>query len=221
MQTSILVASHAEDKLEVEQKVEIKTKVVVMGADVGESETDIPKDPGESAPATINEEEEKSKAIGGDTMDDDESVKHTSDGDQEEPLQRRNLQPNGPQDQNTDRDFDVSNMPKEEEPDHEGGTPDLVARRNPVPGGVEDGIEGDQSEFTKPSDKDDVAKTRDFNANPVIMQETLVSHDDDDDDELPWAMYRNIESNERPSDAEDEFSADDESTYDGRPLILI
>ena len=227
MQTSILVASHAEEELEVTKKMEITTKVVVMGADVGESQTDIPKenqqllkDSGESNPATIKEGEENGKAM--DIKGQGEFSKHTSDGDQEEPLQRRNLQPAGSKDQNTDGDFEVSNALKEEEPGHEEGVSDLAARRNLVPGGAEDGIEGDHSEFTKPSDKNNVTKTKDFNENPLITEETLVKHDDEDDeDELPWAMYRNIESNYRASDAEDEFSADDESTFDGRPLILV
>lgn len=99
-------------------------------------------------------------------------------------------------------------------------------RRNLVPGQDGDKMENDESEFLQP-EKDLVKTVQDINENSVPDEEVLAGKladrnlADDDDYELPWAMYRDLTKAERASDAEDEFSADDETSFDGELCIFI
>ena len=91
--------------------------------------------------------------------------------------------------------------------------------RNLTPAGSGDGVEQPQSELTSPEEKDEVKTGKDVNENPIVEDELLGGKEaaeiSGDDNELPWAMYRNLEKNERASDAEDELSDDDDDDEEG------
>jgi len=229
--STILVTSQSEEELTVTKKFEVTTKFVVAGAVVGESHTDTDapgngqaENPEQVSSALGREEERDGKVAEEKAMvspDQDDTSQYANDERQGDVLPIRNLQPGFPIDQNTDENLTVAAaVPEEAMPNDDEGTTNQGGRRNLVPGGAEDGIEGDNSEFTKPPDKHEDTSVRDLNENAVVEEETLAGKaaiNMDDDNELPWAMYRNIEKTDRPSDAEDEFSADDEGTFDGPP----
>ena len=97
---------------------------------------------------------------------------------------------------------------------------DKSERRNLDPDGKPDVNEIDSLEVSKPEDETDheVKVSTDLNKNEVIEHEipaananmNQIENEEDSEEELPWAMYRNIKKNERASDAEDELSDDDE-----------
>ena len=226
--SAILVTSRSDEELTVAKKIEVTTKVVVAGAVVGESHTDVPgngqaENP-EQVSSALGTEEERDGKVAEEkavfSQDQDDTSQYSNNERQGDILPIRNLLPGVPKDQNIDENLTVAGtVPEEAMPNSDEGGTDQGVRRNLVPGGTEDGTEGDQSEFTKPPDKHDDTPVRDVNENPIVEEETLAGKaviDMDDDSELPWAMYRNMEKNDRPSDAEDEFSADDEGTFDGR-----
>ena len=236
--TTLVTSGYKEEQI-VRQSVDIDTKVMVMGVDVGESHTDAYEETKElydytkvSDLAATQGAEMEAKLEAEKTIDDKDQGnfgKNTSDVDQEKPSLRRNLLPDEPQDQKIDEDSEKFSKPEKKEPEHDEGNTDQEGRRNLLPSGSENGIEDHQSEVSKPSDNTDAMAVKDLNQNPVITEEVLAgkavvgdnADDDDDDNELPWAMYRNLEKVDRPSDAEDEFSADDESTFDGKLNTVV
>ena len=221
-----MVTSHFNIEQTVSQKVETTVKVSVKGADVGESHTDIPEESLED-PNRIGlvsgREAGRGKPVEEKVIGDQDNAKGVEEPENLSP--RRNLEPNGPPDQNTVGEFGLFSVPEEQEPEEDEEESSKESRRNLVPASGEEGMDRDQSNLTKPPDKDEVKTIKDVNENPVVEEELLAGKakvdDSDYDDDLPWAMYRNIERNERASDAEDEFSADDEGSFDGELNNLI
>lgn len=87
----------------------------------------------------------------------------------------------------------------------------IPPRRNLVPGG------GSESDMADPSEEFSAPKKRpkvDLDEN--LEREALAGHMDDDD-ELPWAMYRGIKKEEKMPEEEDD-SYDDEGIGNGETL---
>ncbi len=94
--------------------------------------------------------------------------------------------------------------------------------RNPDPLYPSEELQGTAEEFSRPPDKVNKEKTdTDQNENPVSESEILSGKDQYnistvDDDELPWAMYRDMKKIDKDVEEDGGFSADDETDSEGR-----
>ena len=113
----------------------------------------------------------------------------------------------------------------EEEMKHEDTTEPRL--RNPDPLYHSEELQDAAEEFSRPSEKVNKEKSAtDENENQVPENEFLSGKDQNDignvdDDELPWAMYRDIKKIDKDVEEDDGFSADDESDSEGRQGSIL
>lgn len=112
---------------------------------------------------------------------------------------------------------------KEEKHEDRTLSPDSEPKmRNPDPLYPSEEMQDDAEEFSRQPDKESEEETAsDQNENLVPENEVLGGKNQNDigsgdDEELPWAMYRDMKKANKEVEEDDGFSADDESDTEGR-----